>query len=198
MRGSVPFHTLAMFPRCAYTISQAQTTDATRSAVEFVTNHKYTAMVTAAESEPTETILLNQTTTRKITAAHKTAAGANARNTPAPVATPLPPRNPSQTGKIWPNSAAIAAADKIRLTAVGCRSFSRLSATTTATNPFNASNINVNTPAALPARRETFVAPVPPEPVSRTSPRPVARTIKYPNGIDPIKYAIMTASTSRN
>ena len=44
---------------------------------------------------------------------------------------------------------------------------------------------HVNTPAAFPARRETFVAPVPPEPASLTSSPCVARTIKYPNGIDP-------------
>ena len=65
----------------------------------------------------------------------------------------------------------------------------------TAAPPFNASSASVNTPAARPARRVTLVAPVPPEPVSRTSPPPLKRTIKYPKGIEPRRYASTTTKT---
>ena len=37
------------------------------------------------------------------------AQGAATRKTPKPVATPLPPRNPSQTGNMWPSTAKSAA-----------------------------------------------------------------------------------------
>jgi hypothetical protein len=59
--------------------------------------------------------------------------------------------------------------------------------TSTAAVPFNASSNSVTTPAVFPARRETLVAPVPPDPLCLMSPPCFKRTIKYPNGIDPIK-----------
>src|SRR5215813_11771650 len=67
----------------------------------------------------------------------------------------------------------------------------------TTNTPLITSMISVNIPAPLPARRDTFVAPVPPEPVSRTSPPSVARTIRYPEGIEPIKYAIARITRKR-
>jgi hypothetical protein len=49
----------------------------------------------------------------------------------------------------------------------------------------------------LPARRETLVAPVPPEPVCLISSPARARTIRKPNGIEPSKYARMTINKKR-
>src|SRR6185437_2853351 len=122
----------------------------------------------------------------KITPAHSNAIGASTRNIPTPVATPLPPRNPNHTGKMCPTSAAIAAAAITQSSPVNAFAIS------TAAAPFAASSSNVNTPAIFPALRETFVAPVPPEPVSLISAPILPRTIKYPNGIDPSRYAITT------
>jgi hypothetical protein len=47
--------------------------------------------------------------TRKIAKVQAVAAGERARKTPRALATPLPPRKPSQMGKTWPRMAATAA-----------------------------------------------------------------------------------------
>ena len=48
--------------------------------------------------------------------------GAKRRNAPSPVATPLPPRNFSQTGKMWPTMAKSAAGQPMISGGAGCRS----------------------------------------------------------------------------
>src|ERR1043166_811143 len=135
--------------------------------------------------------------------ARANAIGANTRNTPTPVATPFPPRNLSHTGKIWPTITAMAAAVTHQYVFSVRPPNPALAATVepkiilairTAAAPFIASSTSVRTPADFPARRETFVAPVPPDPVSLTSAPLVARTIKYPNGIEPSRYATITIS----
>src|SRR5215510_12437196 len=92
--------------------------------------------------------------------------GAMARKTPSPVATPLPALNFNHTGKQCPTTASAAAAATIHEVPASPVSHR---ATNTAAAPFNTSSASVATPAALPALRETFVAPVPPLPVSRMS-----------------------------
>jgi len=86
----------------------------------------------AASIDASETYFVNPTTARKITPAHKTASGTSARKTPTPVATPLPPRNPSQIGKMWPKSTAIVAAANSQPAVVGSTPFNKLFATRTA------------------------------------------------------------------
>ena len=74
--------------------------------------------------------------------------------TPTPVATPLPPRNFSQTGKQWPRTAADAA------TAARTGSSKILSARKAGRNPFRMSMSATGTASFQPFKRRTFVAPV--------------------------------------
>src|SRR5215471_16006000 len=102
----------------------------------------------------------------KTARAANVAHGAIARNTPSPVATPLPALNFNHTGKQCPMTASAAAAATIHevpSSPVNHR------ATNTAAAPLNASSASVTMPAAFPALRETLVAPVPPLPIARMS-----------------------------
>src|SRR6185369_687128 len=177
-----------MFPRCANTISSAPSTAAINKGRESLINHTKTGIIAAPTIDPSDTYLVVTTIARKTTPAHNTATGASTRKAPAPVATPLPPRNPNHTGKTWPTITATAAVATIQSFRVN------ISAMTTAAPPFNASSTRVTTPATFPARRETFVAPVPPDPVCLISAPILPRTIRYPNGIDPIRYATITTT----
>ena len=56
------------------------------------------AMLCAAATDPADTYLLNVVVTTNTIPPTTTAAGERTPNTPAVVATPLPPRNRSQTG----------------------------------------------------------------------------------------------------
>lgn len=187
-----------MFPRCAKRIKSAPTIAAVnngRTSATGTTNtlrsNTNTGIITAAIIEPSDTYRVNKTMLTKMTPAHSNAIGASTRKAPTPVATPLPPRNPSHTGKTWPTITAIAAAVNIHSSPL------TLAAINTAAAPFNASSTSVKIPAALPARRETFVAPVPPDPVCLISAPTCLRTIKYPNGIEPSRYAIITMMDDR-
>lgn len=140
-------------------------------------------IVEAATIEPSETYRVANTISRKTIPEAPKASGASTRKTPTPVATPLPPRNPNQTGNIWPMTTKTAAAATQRaleseaaLEKTGMPRIDR--ANNTAAVPLQASSNNVKTPAPLPARRETFVAPVPPDPVSLMSAPESARTIR--------------------
>src|SRR5690348_1768288 len=136
--------------------------------------------------EPSETYRQNATTRIHISAAAPTASRDIGRKTPSAVATPLPPRNFIQHENMCPATAPSAAA--IIHLAFPCI---QLAAIHTAEYPFPASSSSVITPAVFPATRLTFVAPMFPLPDSRTSaPRDIF-TIRYPNGIDPRKYATM-------
>jgi hypothetical protein len=139
-------------------------------------NHTNKGTVAAATIEPNDTYRVKNTIATNKTPAHNKATGASMANTPTPVATPLPPRNLNHTGKICPTITAIAAAVTIH---AACEDGpAKTIAHSTATAPFNASSTSVEIPAPLPARRETFVAPVPPDPVSRTSAPTYFRTIR--------------------
>ena len=99
-------------------------------------------------------------------------------STPNPVATPLPPLNFSQTGNMWPTTAATPQTSMPK-------SPSTKPPSNTAATPFTASSSNVA--AASPRRpvRNTLVAPMLPEPILRMSPAPIARVISSPNGMLP-------------
>jgi hypothetical protein len=64
----------------------------------------------AAMTEATETYRVNLKKVNQTTKTDTTAIGINAKRTPAEVATPFPPRNQSQIGKVWPRTQAIPAA----------------------------------------------------------------------------------------
>src|ERR1700722_20633964 len=114
----------------------------------------------------------------KTTAAASTAFGAIGRNEPSPVATPLPPRNFSQTGNTWPMTANSAehAAHESTLQAQIERLDSDVTTfcdiirmvMATAGNLFSASNSSGRIPRAGDLR-ETLVAPMFPLPLWRTS-----------------------------
>jgi hypothetical protein len=97
---------------------------------------------------------------------------------PRKVATPLPPLKPSQTGKQWPRKAAKPAT-------IAAVSPARARAASTAAAPLAASSSSVAAAAALLPVRSTLVAPMLPEPMLLRSPRPRARAISTPKGIEP-------------
>jgi len=101
-----------------------------------------------------------------------------ARMMPNPVATPLPPRKCSQTGKQWPMIAATAATGAAGAPSNQCTS-------STAATPLAASSSSVAAASPLWPVRRTLVAPILPEPIARMSPRPAARVSSRPNGIEP-------------
>src|ERR1700737_3663960 len=134
--------------------------------------------------------------TSQVSAPASAAAHESPSETPRPVATPLPPRNPSQTGKQWPSTAATAqAAARASWLANGAGSASVRDQSTGA-RPFTASRISVAAAAPLPAARATLVAPMLPEPTARTSFPVFARAIKRPKGIDPQRYAATMRSSA--
>src|SRR5437660_8998826 len=150
---------------------------ANRSAVAAAT----TSETATAAREPTLEILYILYKTPQVAAPARAAQGASASETPKPVATPLPPRNLSQTGKQCPRTAPTAQA-------VGSQAASPR-ARATGTKPFRASRASVAAAALFPAARATLVAPMFPEPTVRTSLPEVARAMSRPNGIDPHRYA---------
>src|ERR1700690_3680788 len=115
-----------------------------------------------AEIEPSETKRQYATTSRKSITAPKNAGGHRAPKTPAAVATPLPPRNPSQIGKQWP----IRAHKPAIIIHVELWS-ERRAGRRTANEPFAASSNSVRIPASGPATRATLVAPMLPLPSLR-------------------------------
>jgi hypothetical protein len=68
-------------------------------------NHAATGRVTDDRIEPSDTILHTRTVARNTASAAPNAAGARTRNTPAPVATPLPPRPRRNGVKLCPRIA---------------------------------------------------------------------------------------------
>ena len=104
--------------------------------------------------------------------ASKTAFGVSRKKEPRPVATPLPPRKRSQIGNMWPLTAASAATNAtVRLPGQSAI------AIPTAASPFTTSRTSVRTPSFGDVRA-TFVAPIFPLPVVRTSAPRNARTSK--------------------
>src|SRR5688500_11248707 len=87
-----------------------------------------TTSTAAAPSDAIETYLVRASVTAKPRHARVTAAGDSTANTPAAAATPLPPRNPSHTGKRWPTTAHTPAAGTIVAGLVARRSTSSTAA----------------------------------------------------------------------
>ncbi len=63
----------------------------------------------------------------------------------------------------------------------------RLVARATGMNPLSASRIRQVMPYFFPTTRRTFVAPMLPEPIRRTSPAPASLVRITPNGTEPIR-----------
>ena len=104
-------------------------------------------------------------------------------NTPSEVATPLPPLNRSQIGKLWPRMHAVAAAVAVHAGSP----LNRIAihrATSTEATPFNTSRTNTGSPYRQPQTRHTFVAPMFPLPCCRMS-SPFIRDTRRPNGTEP-------------
>src|SRR6267154_3277513 len=116
------------------------------------------------------------------------ARGARASVTPRPVATPLPPRKRSQTGKQWPTTAATPQA------APRDDESADFEAKKAGKKPFRASSSSVETAAVRPAARATLVAPMFPDPIARTSRPEASFAMKRPNGIEPARYDPATPS----
>src|SRR5437899_6432459 len=140
-------------------------------------------MAAAAANDPSETYRQNQTTNAKRINAATIASAHSAPNLPAAVATPLPPRNLNQTGKQCPSNAKNPA-----MTMAPASPWITRPASDTASHPLPASNAKVSTPGNGPATRTTFVAPIFPLPVLRTSAPPKSLASISPNGIDPSRY----------
>src|SRR5690606_16718128 len=102
---------------------------------------------------------------------------ARPKQTPAAVATPLPPLNLSQTGKQCPTTAPSAANP--------AASGHQRQARNTGTKPLARSSNSTAAASHLLPVRNTLVAPILPEPMARMSPFPAALASSRPNGIDP-------------
>ena len=133
-----------------------------------------------ATNEARETIRLRAKVARKKSSASRIACGARPRNTPRPVATPLPPENPRKGEKRCPSSAATA----VQTSAVSPRFRKRTA--TTGTQPLATSPSKVSRPAFVPALRATLVAPILPLPAWRIA-TPRRRAMSTPVGIEPHK-----------
>ena len=107
-----------------------------------------------------------------------TATGARTPYAPASVATPLPPRNPVQTGHTCPATTAAAHPTTSQDSSVTMR------ATTTARAPLAASSTSTTAANSRPTVRSTFVAPTFRLPVVRRS-TPCVRASHSPNDSDP-------------
>ena len=134
---------------------------------------------TLAISAESEEYLLSFATVSQIAAKASAIQKFTPIRMPRKVATPLPPRKRSQTGKRWPRKAprpAISPAWGLRKMAA---------ASSTATVPFSMSPASVAAASFLLPVRSTLVAPILPEPMPRRSGPPVAFVRMIPNGIEP-------------
>jgi hypothetical protein len=105
---------------------------------------------------------------------------------PSPVATALPPFQPSHTGQMWPARAARpAATTQPSLPEPPPWGSSRARASSTAAVPLSTSIRNTTRAGPLPTTRSTLVAPVEPEPSWRRSTPASQRPASQPAGIDP-------------
>ena len=140
-----------------------------------MTQSEADAVATSADNDE---IRLTSATTSQVAQQASPTRQSSAIIVPRKVATPLPPRNPSQTGNRCPrkeHSAATCAAS----------SPTSARASSTATAPLAPSSSNVAAAAPLLPVRSTLVAPMLPDPMARKSPRPNARVTSTPKGIEP-------------
>src|SRR4051812_18572445 len=105
----------------------------------------------APASEPTLEMRTIAYVASQTAAPASAASGASASATPRPVATPLPPRKRSQTGKQCPTTAATPQAAPSDLESAD------FAAKKAGKNPFRASSTSVASAAVRPAARATFV-----------------------------------------
>ena len=111
-RLSVPARRRRMLAWCLTMTSRGMPTKAARGhgrARARRSRGRRTGRAAAARMLASETKREIAKTARKTSRAQRVAAGERTRKTPRAVATPLPPRKPSQTGKTWPSTAAMAA-----------------------------------------------------------------------------------------
>src|SRR5487761_526710 len=139
--------------------------------------HAQMGAKTAAASAASDEYRNTNATTSHVAIVARATGRLKARRTPAEVATPLPPLKPSHTGKRWPSTAASAA--------TAANSGPKPRATATATAPLPASRMSVAAANPLRPVRSTLVAPILPEPIRLTSPKPASRVRINPNGIEP-------------
>ena len=111
--------------------------------------------------------------------AARPAGQASASVRPRKVATPLPPRKPQPDREEVAEEGGEARDHRRRLAG------ERPGDAAPPTAPLPASRSSVAAAAALLPVRSTLVAPMLPEPMARRSPRPSARVISTPNGIEP-------------
>src|SRR5262245_65069079 len=105
IRLSVPAARRWMLARCFQTMRSAIDAAAAQTGVGAPPSAAATASETAPSIEPSETYRVVASVTANTASATPVARGASGRNAPAPVATPLPPLNPSHTGYLWPTMA---------------------------------------------------------------------------------------------
>src|ERR1700693_1861720 len=145
----------------------------------------------AAASDQSETYFQYAATNAKRASAATAAGAQSARKTPRAVATPFPPLKLSQMGKQCPNNTARPA-----IIIQVALSWEYRAASQTAAEPFAVSSTKVKMPAAGPATRVTFAAPILPLPEVRISLLPKILVIKIPHGMEPSRYAVTTIPRS--
>src|SRR5678815_5341180 len=118
----------------------------------------------AVTSAATELILKPNAMTSQTSVSARPSGQCSANTMPAPVATPLPPLNPWNTGQQCPTNTAIAAAGTVHHGA--STSGATWIAANVATNPLTPSPSSVSSAAGLLPVRSTLVAPGLPEPYS--------------------------------
>lgn len=188
-RGSVPRQVRTRFARCLYTTSSARapvettqgstarTTDSCAPPNTIADKTTIPGSSTAATQELTPTIRVTRTLSTNTTSTPSPATvstGAIPSIAPNPVATPFPPLPRRYTGYICPSTHALATQTHHHITAPpGSAPHSTTPCTTPAPSvgntPFNISNPRHNRPTRFPSTRPTFVAPIFPDPCSRTS-----------------------------
>ena len=135
------------------------------------TNIHNTGNNTAAEIDPNETILVTIIITKANTKQISPNLQLIVRRTPSDVATPLPPLNLKNTGKVCPITTRIPAIWQsiAWIFESAFIIFPIKKAINIATTPFKTSQSNVRAAAFLPATLKTFVDPAFPLPLVLTS-----------------------------
>ncbi len=134
------------------------------------------AVVISAEADDIRRVSADSSHTATAISAEGQASAASA---PKPVATPLPPLKPSQTGNMWPKVAATAP--------TSAPSGANRPPIRAPAAPLPASSSRVAAASRLLPVRSTLVAPILPDPMSRISPSPAIRVRISPKGMEPIR-----------
>ena len=142
---------------------------------------------TAEEIDASDTYRVNAISGRPTSVATRPAMGDKTNNPPQPEAIPLPPLNRINTGQLWPNTTARAAA------ASTPGESKKIRATTTASTALPISRNSTTTATGVPTVRWTLVIPMLPLPCSRMSTLPANLPAISPKGTEPNRYAIGTS-----